>query len=89
MDLLERTGSEIDPSGIAETRLNLDEGIALQTRSGRMVIFGRGDFELKLSRYGRLKKFLTQTGEWNNARTINLDFEDRALVRSDRSRLQG
>jgi cell division protein FtsQ len=89
MDLLERTGSEIDPSGIAETRLNLDEGIALQTRSGRIVTFGRGDFELKLNRYGRLKRFLTQTGEWNNARIINLDFEDRALVRSDKSRLQG
>jgi cell division protein FtsQ len=89
MDLLERTGSEIDPSGIAETRLNLDEGLALQTRSGRVVTFGRGDFELKLNRYGRLKRFLTQTGEWNNAKIINLDFEDRALVRSDKSRLQG
>ncbi len=43
-------------------------------------MFGKNEFELKLQRYGRLKRFLTQTGEWNNAQIIGLDFEDRALV---------
>ncbi len=89
LDLLERTDTELDPSGIAEVRLNMDEGLAVQTRFGRVVVFGKDQFDLKLHRYGRLKRFLTQRGEWNNARIINLDFEDRALVRSGKTRLQG
>jgi cell division septal protein FtsQ len=89
LDAMERLGVEIDPAGISEVRLSLDEGLSVYARSGRLVEFGKGEFDLKLQRYGRLKKFLTQRGEWNNARIINLDFEDRALVRSDRTRLQG
>ncbi|HMK35545.1 MAG TPA: FtsQ-type POTRA domain-containing protein [Desulfomonilaceae bacterium] len=89
LELLERSGTDLDQSGIAELRMNLDEGLTVQTRSGRMIVFGKNDFELKLHRYGRLKRFLTQTGEWNNAQIISLDFEDRALVRSEKARLQG
>jgi hypothetical protein len=54
-----------------------------------VLVLGKSDFELKIQRYERLKRFLTRRGEWNNARIINLDFEDRALVRSDKARLQG
>lgn len=89
LDLIERTGSEIDASGIGEIQLNLKGGLSLQTRAGRVLVLGKSDFELKIQRYERLKRFLTQRGEWNNARIINLDFEDRALVRSDKARLQG
>jgi cell division protein FtsQ len=89
LDLMERTGSEIDPSGIGEIQLNLKAGLSLQTRAGRVLVLGKSDFELKIQRYERLKRFLTRRGEWNNARIINLDFEDRALVRSDKARLQG
>jgi cell division protein FtsQ len=89
LDLIERTGSEVDASGIAEIQLNLKSGLSLQTRAGRVVVLGKSDFELKIRRYKRLKRFLTQRGEWTNARIINLDFEDRALVRSDKARLQG
>jgi cell division protein FtsQ len=89
LDLMERTGSEIDPSGIGEIQLNLKGGLSLQTRAGRVLVLGKSDFELKIQRYERLKRFLTRRGEWNNARIINLDFEDRALVRSDKARLQG
>ena len=89
LDLIERTGSEIDSSGIGEIRLNLKGGLSLQTRAGRVLVLGKSDFELKIQRYERLKRFLTQRGEWNNARIINLDFEDRALVRPDKARLQG
>jgi cell division protein FtsQ len=89
LDLMERTGSEIDASGIGEIQLNLKAGLSLQTRAGRVLVLGKSEFELKIQRYERLKRFLTQRGEWNNARIINLDFEDRALVRSDKARLQG
>lgn len=89
LELLERTGTDLDQSGIGEIRIDLDEGLSVQTRSGRLIVFGKSDFELKLQRYGRLRRFLTQTGEWNNAQIISLDFEDRALVRSDKTRLQG
>jgi cell division protein FtsQ len=89
LDLIERTGSEIDSSGIGEIQMNLNRGLCLQTRAGRVLVLGKGDFESKIQRYERLKRFLTQRGEWNNARIINLDFEDRALVRPDKTRLQG
>lgn len=89
LDIIERTGSEVDSSGIGEIQLDLKAGLSLQTRAGRLLVLGKGDFELKIQRYERLKRFLTQRGEWNNARIINLDFEDRALVRPDKARLQG
>ena len=46
--------------------------------SGRTVVMGRSDFQTKIDRYERLKKFLADKGQWHNARIINLDFEDRA-----------
>ena len=61
----------------------------LEEQPGRVLVLGKSDFELKIQRYERLKRFLTRRGEWNNARIINLDFEDRAIVRSDKARLQG
>jgi cell division protein FtsQ len=89
LDLIERTGSEPDSSGIAEIQVNLNDGLSLHTRAGRVLVLGKNDFELKIQRYERLKRFLTRRGEWNNARIINLDFEDRALVRSGKTRLKG
>jgi cell division protein FtsQ len=89
LELLERTGTVLDQSGINEIRMDPDEGLSIQTRAGRLIEFGKKNFELELQRYGRLKRFLTQMGEWNNAQTIGLDFEDRALVRSGKTRLQG
>jgi len=90
MDLMERSGSDLELSEVSEIRVDLDDGLSLHTRSSRIVVLGKANFEQKMQRYGRLRKFLTQTGEWHNARIINLDFEDRALVRSaDRARLQG
>lgn len=89
MDVMERSGSGEEPGALAEIRINLDDGLSLQTRSGRLIVLGKGDYERKIQRYGRLKQYLTQRGEWPNARIINLDFEDRALVRSDKPHLQG
>ncbi|MBI4964763.1 MAG: FtsQ-type POTRA domain-containing protein [Desulfomonile tiedjei] len=89
LELMERTGSEMNPNAVAEIRLDLDEGLSLCTRDGRLVVLGKKDLEGKIQRYGRLKKFLSQRGEWTSARIINLDFEDRAVVRWDKARLQG
>jgi len=89
LELMERAGSGLNPNGVAEIRLDLDEGISLYTRDGRLIVLGKKDFEEKIQRYGRLKKFLAQRGEWHSARIINLDFEDRAIVRWDKARLQG
>lgn len=89
LDLLERKSKTLAPTAVAEIQLNLDEGLTLITVSGRAIVLGKANFELKLERYARLKRLLTQRGEWNNARTIDLDFEDRALVRSGKARIQG
>lgn len=90
MDLVERSESGLDVSGISEIRIDIEDGLSLQTRAGRLLVLGKTDFEIKLKRYARLKKFLTRRGQWHNARIINLDFEDRALVRSPhRPRRQG
>jgi cell division protein FtsQ len=90
MDSLERSGCGIDAVEVSQIRLNLDDGLSLHTKTGQVIVVGKSDFEQKMQRYGRLKKFLTQRGEWHNARIINLDFEDRAIVRSaDKALLQG
>ncbi|MEW6137623.1 MAG: FtsQ-type POTRA domain-containing protein [Thermodesulfobacteriota bacterium] len=89
-DTVERSKSGLDLSEISEVRMKLEEGLVLQTREGRILMLGKSDFEEKLQRYDRLKRFLTRRGQWNSARIINLDFEDRALVRSsDKSSHQG
>jgi cell division protein FtsQ len=90
LDLLDRKGSVLNPNAIADIRIDLDDGLSLHLRSGKVLIVGKADFELKMQRYGRLKRYLIQSGQWNNAGIINLDFEDRALVRStDKPGLQG
>jgi cell division protein FtsQ len=89
LDLVDRTGSGLELGEVTEVRLELDDGFTLKTESGRVIVLGKGKFERKLQRYVRLKTFLARRGEWQNAHIINLDFEDRALVRSDKSHLQG
>lgn len=90
LDQMERYGSAMDASEIAQMQLSLDDGLSLHTRNGQIVVLGKSDYEQKMQRYGRLKNFLTLRGEWHNAQVINLDFEDRALVRSqDKPHLQG
>jgi cell division septal protein FtsQ len=69
--------------------MDLDQGLALVTKSGRTVLLGKGNFAVKIDRYEKLKRFLTRRKEWHNARIIDLDFEDRALVRSGAGRVQG
>lgn len=90
LDLMERAKSGLDVSKISEIRIDLREGLSLQTRTGRIIVLGKSSFEEKLQRYDRLKRFLVRRGQWSNAGIINLDFEDRALVRSsDKSSHQG
>jgi cell division protein FtsQ len=90
LDLLDRSRSGLEVSKISEIRIDLGEGLSLQTRAGRVIALGKSNFEGKLQRYDRLKRFLTRRGQWSSARIINLDFEDRALVRSsDKSSHQG
>ncbi len=82
LDNLEKFSSELSLQELSEIRLGLDEGVSFLTRSGQLVVLGKGNFESKLGRYGQLKRLLTDKGEWRNARIINLDFDDRAIVRS-------
>jgi len=89
LETMERDGSGMEPSAVAEIRLSLDEGLSLRTRDDRRVVLGNDNFESKLQRYARLKGFLIRRGEWQNARIINLDFKDRAVVRWDKPRVQG
>jgi cell division septal protein FtsQ len=89
LDLVERSGKEMDSSTVSEIRLDLDDGLSLQTSDNRTIVLGKDNFEKKFQRYARLKRFLTRRGEWPNARIINLDFEDRALVRWDKPPVEG
>jgi cell division protein FtsQ len=90
LELLDKGGNGLHPSEVSHFMLSMDDGVSVATTGGKTVIFGKADFNQKMKRYGRLKNFLTKTGEWNSARTINLDFEDRALVRwLDKGRVQG
>ena len=90
IDYMDKGTCGLDIAEISYIRIKVEEGLRLYTTSGQVVILGKSDLEQKMERFGRLKKFLTQRGEWHNAREINLDFEDRALVRSsDKARLQG
>jgi cell division protein FtsQ len=89
LEIVERTVSDGEAFTVSEIRLNLEDGLSLKTDSGRLIILGRAGLESKMRRYVRLKKFLSGRGEWQNAWIINLDFEDRALVRSDKPHLRG
>ncbi len=82
LDKLDKFSSELSVSDLSEIRLNLDEGVSLLTRSGQLVVLGKNNFESKLTRYGQLRKLLADKGDWHKARVINLDFDDRAIVRS-------
>ena len=82
LDNLEKFSSELSLQELSEIRLGLDEGVSFLTRSGQLLVLGKGNFESKLGRYAQLKRILTEKGEWRNARIINLDFDDRAIVRS-------
>ena len=82
VDKLDKFSAELSVNELSEIRLSLDEGITLLTRSGQFIVLGKGNFESKLTRYGQLKKLLADKGEWRHARVINLDFDDRAIVRS-------
>jgi cell division protein FtsQ len=81
-ELLDRSGSEISIKDIREINISHDDGLTLKMNSGQVIIFGNSGFETKIARYERLKRFLKNRGQWRNARIINLDFEDRAIVRS-------
>jgi cell division protein FtsQ len=89
LEILERAVPDSEAFTVSEVRLNIEEGLSIRTDSGRLIILGKSGLENKIHRYVRLKKFLSGRGEWQNAWIINLDFEDRALVRPDKPRLQG
>lgn len=89
LEVMERNASGLTESQVSEIRLDLDDGLTLITRSGRRIIMGKGSLELKMDRLARLKNFLSKRGRWHNARIIDLNFEDRALVRPGRTRIQG
>jgi len=89
LETLDRGGTDLNAVSIAEIRIDPDDGLSLFMRSGQLVVLGKSDLDQKVHRYVRLKKFLIQRGEWQSARIVNLDFEDRAIVRWDKAHLQG
>jgi cell division protein FtsQ len=89
LDLVERSGPEIAGDMVSEVHLDLDQGLMIRTIDHRKIVLGTDRFAEKLHRYARLKRFLTRRGRWQNARHIDLDFEDRALVRPAGAPRQG
>lgn len=81
-ELLDRNDSEFNLTNVREMNISPEDGLTLKMKSGQILVFGLSDFETKIARYERLRKFLSNRGQWHNARIINLDFEDRAIVRS-------
>jgi len=81
-DLIDRVDFGLHYADVREININSEEGLTLKMKSGQIVILGHDDFESRLLRFDRLRKFLTDRGQWRNAHIINLDFEDRAIVRS-------
>lgn len=81
LDVLDRSRYGLSCASVEEIRVDLDGGLSLKLCSGRELVVGFDDFENKIQRYGKLRRLLTRLGQWNKARIIDLDFEDRALVR--------
>ena len=81
-ELIDRVDFGFHYADVREININSEEGLTLKMKSGQIVILGHDDFESRLLRFDRLRKFLTDRGQWRNAHIINLDFEDRAIVRS-------
>lgn len=81
-ELIDRVDFGLHYADVREININSEEGLTLKMKSGQIVILGHDDFESRLLRFDRLRKFLTDRGQWRNAHIINLDFEDRAIVRS-------
>ena len=81
-DLIDRVDFGLHYADVREINISSEEGLTLKMKSGQIVILGHDDFESRLLRFDRLRKFLTDRGQWRNAHIINLDFEDRAIVRS-------
>ncbi len=89
LDLMERKRSGLKLTNLAEIRINLNDGFSLITMSGRTIVLGKDKFAAKIDRYARLKRFLSRRGKWGRARFIDLDYDDRALVRSSGARHKG
>ena len=81
-ELIDRVDFGFHYADVREINISSEEGLTLKMKSGQIVILGHDDFESRLLRFDRLRKFLTDRGQWRNAHIINLDFEDRAIVRS-------
>jgi cell division protein FtsQ len=89
LDLLERKRSGLKPGDLAEIRIDLNNGFSLITMSGRTIVLGKDRFAAKIDRFARLKRFLARRRKWGGARFIDLDYDDRALVRSSGARRKG
>ncbi len=87
--LMEKSGSDPKPEALSEVRIDLHDGFTLITRANRVIVYGKDNIEGKLKRYNRLREHLIHAHKWPGARLINLDFEDRALVRWGKARRQG
>lgn len=87
--LISKETEGLRTSSIAEININPVDGLTLILLSGRRIILGTDDFTVKLKRLARLKAFLSRRGKWKNAHIIDLDYEDRALVRSPAAHRKG
>lgn len=81
LKLMERPGFPNTLRKPAEIRIDLDHGLSLFTSDAKRIILGVDDYPNKLKRLTKLRKFLGAQGKWPNAKIIDLDYEDRALIR--------
>ncbi len=81
LELMERPGFPKNLRKPAEIRIDLDHGLSLFTSDAKRIILGVDDYPNKLKRLTKLRRFLGARGKWPNTNVIDLDYEDRALIR--------
>jgi cell division septal protein FtsQ len=68
-----------------EISMDLNHGLSLLISGKKRIILGTDGYKEKLERLNRLRKFLESRRQWGQAKIIDLDYEDRALVRAGRN----
>jgi cell division protein FtsQ len=82
LKVMERLSLSRGEFNAIELRIDLNHGITVINRDGKEIILGKAAYQEKLTRLSKLRKFLESRGKWRAAGIIDLDYEDRALVRA-------
>ncbi len=89
IDYISKETTGLRTASVSEYNINPVNGLTLVLLSGRRIVVGTDDYAVKIKRLADLRKYLIRRGKWKSAHIIDLDFEDRALVRSRTAHRKG